>query len=75
MPILEGVITNNQAYAMLSDSLDADFTYMLNAAQRMQIIDTWKVLGPVFMVRQSDANFYVKPGALERLLKNLCAKC
>lgn len=66
---------NNGAHNMLSDSLHPDHTYLLNAAERMQIIDTWKVLGAVVMVRQSNSNFYVKPDALERLLKNLCAEC
>ncbi|MEX0601025.1 MAG: hypothetical protein WD423_14190 [Rhodothermales bacterium] len=60
---------------MYIESPSNDFVSLLNAAQNMEIIDTWKVLGPVFMVCRRGSNFYVKPDALESLLKNLCAEC
>ena len=55
--------------------LSQDFTALLNAAQNMHLIDAWKVLGSIVMVRRSDANFYVKPETLESLLRDLCAEC
>lgn len=74
-PILISVLKNKGVHAMYIDSPSNDFVSLLNAAQNMQIIDTWKVLGPVFMVCRRGSNFYVKPDALESLLKNLCADC
>lgn len=74
-PILQSVLKHKGVHAMYIDSPSNDVVSLLNAAQNMHIIDTWKVLGPVFMVCRRGSNFYVKPDALESLLKNLCADC
>lgn len=60
-----------EGVTMRTSSSSIHVVNLLNIAERNRIIESWKILGDLIMVRGTDGIVYVRPDALDRLIEKL----